>query len=634
MRGIGHTLVRLPAATAFLAGAALLAGANPIEAVAQVGGPGTQPVGDDTALAIPRLSAPSGAEVALPQPLAPSEAAKLRRIFALQARGDIPAALRETAWLDTASPLSEAMLGHILAQRYLGPYTRPSADQLRDWLDRFADLPDARAIHGLLVLRMPRGDKAPPLPKPPLPPWSRPCRCPRRPSRTRRRWRATRRSTARCRRRRRGRAAPPAWCACSPIPADLTPGYAAQLRGEAAQILFAQNRDDEAFGLAAGGVHRAAPARRGVASMPPSPATGRARRVAARPRPRGGGDVCGGLAGPRRDARAQGRGRVLGGPRPSARRRRRRRTGLAARAAAQPRTFYGLIARRTLGLPIGVGRVRPGERETLGEADIDAVAATRQACAPSPCCRWASRSAPPPSCAALWPEARQIRPLARALMLVRRARRPARPRHAIADLLAAADGRPRAATCASRCRGCAPRAGFTSTRRWSTRLARTESNFDADLRLAGRRARADADHAGDRAASSSAARASRRFRSQLRDPAVNLDLGQRYLAYLAGARRRGRQPDPAAGRYNAGPANFAHWAAQIRDEGDPLLFIEAIPVDETRGFVPRVLTYTWIYASPACICRRTSLDELAARRIAAALPCLRAAAGAYRVQLH
>ncbi len=32
-----------------------------------------------------------------------------------------------------------------------GPYTRPDAAQLRDWLDRWPDLSDARAIHGLLV---------------------------------------------------------------------------------------------------------------------------------------------------------------------------------------------------------------------------------------------------------------------------------------------------------------------------------------------------------------------------------------------------------------------------------------------------------------------------------------------------
>src|ERR1700728_3537547 len=125
MRGIGRQLGRLPAATAFLAGAALLAGAGPRGAFAQAGGTGPLSTGDDTALAIPRVAAPGGAGVALPQPLPPSEAAKIRRIFALQAHDDIPEALRETGRMDTATQLGAAMLGHILAQRYLGPFTRP-----------------------------------------------------------------------------------------------------------------------------------------------------------------------------------------------------------------------------------------------------------------------------------------------------------------------------------------------------------------------------------------------------------------------------------------------------------------------------------------------------------------------------
>jgi hypothetical protein len=49
----------------------------------------------------------------------------------------------------------------------------------------------------------------------------------------------------------------------------------------------------------------------------------------------------------------------------------------------------------------------------------------------------------------------------------------------------------------------------------------------------------------------------------------------------------------------------------VRDGGDPLLFIEAIPPDETRAFVPRVLAYTWIYAARLHL-PTPGLDELAA----------------------
>src|SRR5271168_1423025 len=98
MRGIGYTFSRLPAARALLAGAAILAGASVEKAFAE-------PLSgaDDTALAMPRVAHPGasgGADgIALPEPLPPSEAARIRRIFALQSRGDLAGAERETGRL-------------------------------------------------------------------------------------------------------------------------------------------------------------------------------------------------------------------------------------------------------------------------------------------------------------------------------------------------------------------------------------------------------------------------------------------------------------------------------------------------------------------------------------------------------
>ncbi len=37
--------------------------------------------------------------------------------------------------------------------------------------------------------------------------------------------------------------------------------------------------------------------------------------------------------------------------------------------------------------------------------------------------------------------------------------------------------------------------------------------------------------------------------------------------------------------YNAGPAPVARWQSEIRDNGDPLLYMESIPYWETRGYV-------------------------------------------------
>ena len=96
---------------------------------------------DQAAFAVPRLALGTTAEVALPQPLAPSEAARIRRIFALQAKGDIADAARDTSELD-----SRLLLGAILADRYLGDWMRATPAELTGWLDQFGDQPDAPDI--------------------------------------------------------------------------------------------------------------------------------------------------------------------------------------------------------------------------------------------------------------------------------------------------------------------------------------------------------------------------------------------------------------------------------------------------------------------------------------------------------
>ena len=128
MRGIGRTLSRLPAARAFVIGAAVLATIVAPKAYGQ-----STPLPDETALAIPRL-APRASGTGLPQPLPPSEAARLRRLFALQSRGDIAAAVRQSLpFVEAAEEdtLRDGLLGHLLADRHLGPYTRTSVEDLQ-----------------------------------------------------------------------------------------------------------------------------------------------------------------------------------------------------------------------------------------------------------------------------------------------------------------------------------------------------------------------------------------------------------------------------------------------------------------------------------------------------------------------
>ncbi|SEH18391.1 Soluble lytic murein transglycosylase [Sphingopyxis sp. YR583] len=81
----------------------------------------------------------------------------------------------------------------------------------------------------------------------------------------------------------------------------------------------------------------------------------------------------------------------------------------------------------------------------------------------------------------------------------------------------------------------------------------------------------------------------------LRIPAVNMDMGQSYLQYLSKDPSTGGQLPKVIAAYNAGPAPIARWQTEIRDNGDPLLYIESIPYWETRGYVGIVLRNYWMY---------------------------------------
>jgi len=91
----------------------------------------------------------------------------------------------------------------------------------------------------------------------------------------------------------------------------------------------------------------------------------------------------------------------------------------------------------------------------------------------------------------------------------------------------------------------------------------------------------------------------RRFRgaarNQLFDPALNIDVGQRYIGYLLNYDGVDGDLLRLATAYNAGPGNLAKWRRHLGDVDDPLLFIESLPSQETRNFVESVVANLWIY---------------------------------------
>lgn len=81
----------------------------------------------------------------------------------------------------------------------------------------------------------------------------------------------------------------------------------------------------------------------------------------------------------------------------------------------------------------------------------------------------------------------------------------------------------------------------------------------------------------------------------LKDPKENLEIGQKYIQHLINQSAVSRDLFSLAIAYNAGPGNLRKWKKRYSDIKDPLLFVELIPVSETRSFVERVMRNLWIY---------------------------------------
>ena len=111
-----------------------------------------------------------------------------------------------------------------------------------------------------------------------------------------------------------------------------------------------------------------------------------------------------------------------------------------------------------------------------------------------------------------------------------------------------------------------------------------------------------------------------RNKDRLDDPVYNMTLAQNYLQDLL-EKQNGNLFSIAAA-YNAGEGNLQKWQSQQDPNSDPMLFIETIPLAETRDYIKRVMTNLWMYRlrlrEPV-----TGLDETAA----GAWPIYHSAAG-------
>ncbi|WP_189046179.1 lytic transglycosylase domain-containing protein [Aliidongia dinghuensis] len=447
----------------------------------------------------------------LPTLLGDADAARYAAIFSLQDEANWKAADQHIAALEDKS-----LLGTVLAQRYLSAKYHTNFAEARDWLEHYADLPEARAIWALAKKRAP------------------------------------------------GKPVPAPILAADQAPRDAAPRVARsadveRLPAEPRSMNIQPPARFEA-GLAAWrekNFRDAANAFEAVSRATDVPSW----YVA---------------AGAFWAARAH---LMLREP--------QKVDPLLEMAAQQPRTFYGLLARRMLGVepdmrfgatPLNAGETAqleglPGGRRALAlvqvgetdraEAELRALTARSTAGLADAIVALADLANMPALCLAL-----------------STGRRGADDRHDDAAYPV-----PR----------WQPRDGFSVDRALLFALMMQESRFDAD-------AQSGSGAAGlmqlmPQTARDVARRAGIRFRSvdDLVDPVLNLSIGQEYVKQLIEHTQINGNLILLLAAYNSGTAPLTRWQNKPEYQHDPLLFIESLTTTSQRLYVERVLTNMWIY---------------------------------------
>jgi soluble lytic murein transglycosylase len=137
-----------------------------------------------------------------------------------------------------------------------------------------------------------------------------------------------------------------------------------------------------------------------------------------------------------------------------------------------------------------------------------------------------------------------------------------------------------------------PNGGFTVDRALVYALVRQESRFNPDA-MSAAGAHGLMQLMPDTAARVSGDSKLARDPAPLKDPAVNLRLGQDYVTRLLQVTKGDLLHAVAA--YNAGPGTILKTLTRLGSEGDSLMAIESMPGAQTREFVEKVVAGYWIY---------------------------------------
>lgn len=560
--------------------------------LAYIGAPASAAAAEDqttVAAAVNSGAGRLGRKVAIPQILADGDVQAYRKVFELQRQGNWSAADRELAKVK-----DDVLKGHVLAQRYLHAAYKASFEELKEWMADYADHPDANDIHKLAKSRAGKGDRG--------------LKAPRF------------REIGPVAMSRVGDEESGNW----EIP-DLDGGSQgnardrASLRGLKQKFRQLVRADDVA---AAEALMQSAEFRRlGDKSDADQLATVLAIRHFGKgddeavlrwaiPAADSSGELLpqahwvAGLALWRLDrpeearrhfeAVANARGSswmIAGGAYWAA------RANLVAKrpevvnhwleiAAGHPRSFYGLLARRALGLSITFGWEAP----PLTDVDTDLlqrVPTARRALALLQLGRGDGAELELASLAANASE-----PLAKSLLSLAGAADLPDLAVRVGGIVARNDGRFHDSA-AFPVPGWKPSDGWSVDRALVLAFARQESGFNP-------RAKSPAGAVGLMQLMPGTARFLNRGAVtpvKLQDPGFNLSLGQGYLKYLLNYGSIDGNMFFLAAAYNSGPGNMQRWLASVKHHDDALMFIEAIPNRETRVFIEKVMTNLWIYRS-------------------------------------
>jgi soluble lytic murein transglycosylase-like protein len=542
----------------------------------------------------------------LPTRLSAGDATLYRAIFSLQERGDWAAADQEIKKLK-----DRVLLGHVLAQRYLHPQYRAAYHELAAWLSQYADHPDAAQIYQMAGRRAPRGasparptgesvgglwmldDLGPPPDR--APPTGRKL------TGAAAGQVATLKSQIRASLRAGQLAAAERTLVTKDTARLLSDAEVDHFKAQIAAGWFAQGDDRKALELAreaAARSGRQVPRAHWIAGLAQfkhdrfAEAARHFEALASTP----GGEPWDIAAGGFWAARANARAKRFDAVNP-----------WLHRAAEHPRTFYGLLAIRQLGVPtpflweppaVSVREFEAVQRMPAGGRAFALIQIGQNGRADAELRRVFATANPA-----------QMRTLLAIAMQANLPGLSIRLGRELADF----DGR-RNDGALYPIPPWTPTNGYQVDRALLFAFMRQESQFNSKA----------VSHAGARGLmqlmpQTAALLDGNSFRGRadlLLDPVYNVTLGQRYIVQLL--------QDPAvqgdlirlAAAYNGGPGNLARWTRKqdLRGgEDDALLFIESLPSPETRHFITRILYSYWMY-SDRMGQPTPSLDDVAAGR--------------------